>query len=172
MMNAKLAWLAAGVLAGLSLGLNLAGLWPQQPLHAVATHGQDNLAICTAFMDQDVEAVFILDDLTGDLKGSALNVQMRRLNTRYEYNVLHDLPTPSSKNPRYRIVTGVANIRQNVSAGPLAQSVLYVAETTSGQVAVYGVPWVAGRANNAVPAVYPLVLLDKWQYRTVPIRNP
>lgn len=170
--NSKLAWLALGLVVGLSVGLNLAGLWPQVPLHAVATHGQDNFAICTAPMDEDIEGVFILDNLTGDLKGSVMNIQMRRFNTLYEYNVLHDLPTANVKNPHYRIVSGVANIRQNVSAGQMARSVLYVAEVTTGQVVVYGMPWVPGRASSMVPFKGGLIPLDRWQYRTTPIRNP
>jgi hypothetical protein len=171
MKKSKLVWMACGLVAGLILGLNLGGLWPQVPLHATATHGQDNFAICTAPMDQDVEAVFILDDVTGDLKGAALNVQMRRLYTGFEYNVLRDLPAPSSKNPKYRIVSGIANIRQNIQAGPLANSVLYVAEVNSGQMAVYGIPWLSGRANAAMQVKTTLVLLDRWQFRTTPIRN-
>ncbi len=59
MTNSKTAWLAWGVLAGLVVGLNVAGVWPQVPLHAVATHGQDTFAICTP-MDNDVEGVFVL----------------------------------------------------------------------------------------------------------------
>ncbi len=61
-----LAWLGAGLAIGLVIGLNAAGWWPQVPIHAVATHGQENFAICTTPMDEDVEAVFVLDDLTGD----------------------------------------------------------------------------------------------------------
>ena len=166
-----LAWLAAGLAIGLVVGLNAAGLWPQVPLHAVATHGQENFAICTTPMDQDVEAVFVLDDLTGDLKGAALNVQMRRLYTGFEYNVTQDLAASNNKNAHYRIVGGMANIRQNIQAGPLAHSVLYVAEVNSGQMVVYGIPWIAGRAQGAMPVKTTLVVLDRWQFRTTPIRN-
>jgi hypothetical protein len=171
MHDSKWVTLLLGLAIGLVVGLNVAGLWPQVPLHAVATHGQDNFAICTAPMDEDVEAVFVLDDLTGDLKGAALNVQMRRLYTGFEYNVLQDLPTPNTKNPHYRIVSGMANIRQNFQAGPLARSVLYVAEVSSGQLVVYGIPWIAGRAQAAMPVKTTLILLDRWQYRTTPVRN-
>ena len=91
---------------------------------------------------------------------------------RYDYNVTRDLPAANSKNPHYRMVSGVANIRQNIAAGPLAQSVIYVAEVTSGQLVAYGVPWVSGRANGMVPVTSTLVPLDRWQYRTTPVRNP
>ncbi len=119
MANSRTVWLLAGLAAGLVIGLNLAGLWPQVPVHAVATHGQDNFAIATGPLDENVEAVFVLDSLTGDLKAAAMNVQSRRFNTWYEYNVSRDLPVSGSKNAAYRIVTGFTNIRQVPAAGQL-----------------------------------------------------
>jgi hypothetical protein len=172
MRSSRLAWLVVGIAGGLVIGLNVAGIWPQIPLHAVATHGQGNFAICTAPMDEDVEAVFILDDLTGDLKAAAFNVQMRRFNTFYDYNVLRDFPMEGTRQPQFRIVSGVANIRQNVAAGQMARSVIYVAEATSGQIVAYGVPWVPGRAAAMVPFRGTVVPLDRWQYRTTAVRNP
>jgi hypothetical protein len=172
MHNSKITWLLAGAAIGLVVGLNLAGIWPQVPLHAVATHGQDNFAICTAPMDDDVEAIFILDDVTGDLKAACLNIQMRRFNTFFDYNVLGDLPAPQGKGGNYRIVSGVAAIRQNVAAGQMARSVVYVAEISTGQIVAYGVPWVPGRASSLVPFKGTLIPLDKWQFREVAIRNP
>ncbi len=172
MRSSRIAWLLAGIVLGIVIGLNVAGLWPQVPLHAVATHGQDNFAICTAPMDDDIEAIFILDDATGDLKAACLNVQIRRFNTFFEYNVLRDLPATNAKNGRYRIVSGVASIRQNVAAGQLARSVIYVAEISTGQVMAYGIPWVPGRAAALVPFKGTLVPLDRWQFRTTAIRNP
>lgn len=172
MQPSRITWLVAGIATGIVIGLNVAGWWPQVPLHAVATHGQDNFAICTAPMDDDIEAIFILDDATGDLKAACLNVQMRRFKTFFEYNVLGDLPAPNAKNARYRIVSGVANIRQNVAAGQMARSVIYVAEISSGQVMAYGIPWVPGRAASMVPFRGTLIPLDRWQFRTTAIRNP
>jgi hypothetical protein len=172
MRSFRVTWLLVGLAAGLVIGLNVAGLWPQVPLHAVATHGQENFAICTAPMDDDVEAVFILDDVTRDLKAAALNVQMRRFNTFFEYNVLRDLPTSGGKQAHYRIVSGVAAIRQNVAVGQMARSVVYVAEVSTGQLVAYGVPWVPGRASSMVPYKGTIIPLDRWQFRTTAIRNP
>jgi hypothetical protein len=70
------------------------------------------------------------------------------------------------------MVSGVANIRQNVAAGQMARSVVYVAEVTSGQLVAYGAPWVQGRASAMVPFKGTLIPLDRWQYRTTAIRNP
>lgn len=171
MVNSRVAWLLGGLAVGLVVGLNVAGVWPQVPLHAVATHGQDNFAICTAPMDDDVEAVFVLDSVTGDLKAAVLNIQTRRFNTLFEYNVVRDFPGTNVKNPHYRIVSGVANIRQVVTAGQLARSVVYVAEAASGQIVAYGVPWLPGRGSAIVPYKGTLIPLDRWQYRTTAVRD-
>lgn len=171
MSQSRYLWLTLGLAGGLLIGLNVAGVWPQMPLHAVATHGQDNFAICTAPMDADVEGVFVLDSVTGDLKAAVLNVQTRRFNTLFEYNVVHDFPGPNAKNPHYRIVSGVADIRQVITAGQLARAVIYVAEAASGQIVAYGVPWLPGRASAVVPYKGTLIPLDRWQYRTTAVRD-
>jgi hypothetical protein len=170
MANSRLTWTAIGLVVGLVVGLNVTGVWPQIPIHATATHGQDNFAICTGVLDENVEGLFVLDSVTGELKGVAMNIQTRRFNTFFEYNVARDLP-PGSKNPQYRIVTGVTNIRQVVAAGQLARTVVYVAEASSGQVIAYGVPWVTGRHSSPILLREPLVPLDKWQFRTTAIRD-
>jgi hypothetical protein len=170
MANSRITWTLAGLAAGLVVGLNLGGLWPQVPVHATATHGQDNFAICTGVLDENVEGIFVLDSVTGELKAAAMNVQTRRFNTWFEYNVARDLPT-NSKNPQYRIVSGITNIRQVVAAGQLARTVIYVAEATSGQVMAYGVPWVTGRHSSPIPLRETLVPLDRWQFRTTAIRD-
>ncbi|MEX0675718.1 MAG: hypothetical protein WD063_01500 [Pirellulales bacterium] len=171
MANSRIAWLCVGLAAGLIVGLNLAGWWPQVPVHAVATHGQDNFAIATGPLDENVEGIFVLDSVTGDLKAAALNIQTRRFNTWYEYNVSRDLPAAGAKNPQYRLVTGMTNIRQVVAAGQLGRTVVYVAEATSGQVMAYGVPWVTGRHSSPIRLRETLIPLDRWQFRTTAIRE-
>jgi hypothetical protein len=171
MASSRTLWLLTGLAIGLIVGLNVVGVWPQVPVHAVATHGQDNFAIATGPLDENVEAIFVLDSVTGDLKGAAMNVQSRQFNTWYEYNVSRDLPVAGSKNPQYRIVTGFTNIRQVVAAGQLGRTVVYVAEATTGQVAAYGVPWVTGRYTSPIPLRMNLLLLDRWQFRTTPVRD-
>jgi hypothetical protein len=87
MIQARATWLVVGMLFGLVGGLNLAGLWPQIPVHAVATHGQENFAMCTAPMDTDVGGVYLLDFLTGDLKCAVLSEQTGKFNSLFEHNV-------------------------------------------------------------------------------------
>ena len=65
MLKSRATWLAIGLAAGLVIGLNVAGIWPQIPIHASATAGQDNFAMCTGTIDPEVEAVYLLDYVTG-----------------------------------------------------------------------------------------------------------
>lgn len=171
MRRSRSAWLVVGLAIGLIVGLNLSGWWPQVPVHATATHGQDNFAIATGVLDENVEGIFVLDSVTGELKGAAMNIQTRRFNTWFEYNVARDLQASGAKNPQYRMVTGITNIRQVVAAGQLGRTVIYVAEFTSGQVMAYGVPWVTGRHSSPVPLRDAFMPLDRWQFRTTAIRD-
>ena len=60
---------------GLALGLVLSGLWPHTPLHAVSTDRGETYAIATGPVDNEVEAVYFLDFLTGDLGAIVLGRQ-------------------------------------------------------------------------------------------------
>ena len=66
MLQSRWACLGLGIVIGAVVAANLAGLWPQTPVHATATHGQENFAIATGPIGTDVEAVYILDYLTGE----------------------------------------------------------------------------------------------------------
>jgi hypothetical protein len=59
----RLVWLGMGLVGGLIL----CGVWPQTPLHAVATDRSETFAVATGFVDEGIEAVYFLDFLTGDL---------------------------------------------------------------------------------------------------------
>ena len=54
-------------LVTLLIGIGLGGFLPHTPLHAVATDRAETYLIATGLLDADVEAVFFLDCLTGDL---------------------------------------------------------------------------------------------------------
>jgi hypothetical protein len=171
MVQTRWLWLAGGLLGGLIVGLNVAGVWPQMPVHAVATHGEDNFAICTGPVDEDVEAVYMLDFVTGDLRAAVLNIQTGKFNAGFTYKVDADLLKPGTKNPRYLMVTGIANIRrqtQNVTRG---RSIVYVAEVTSGQMAAYAIPWAPSRQSAGAAQSGSFIKLDNITVRTAAIRG-
>ena len=142
--RSRLVWLALGLGIGLVVGLIAVGLWPEQPVHAVATDRYETFAMATGPVDEDVEAVYFLDFLTGDLRAVVLGKQGNKFTAFYTYNVLNDLGVDPSKNPRFLMCTGIASTRRGAARMQPSLSVIYVAEITTGQVAAYAIPWSKG----------------------------
>ena len=127
---------------GLVVGLVLSGFWPNTPLHAVSTDRVDTYAIATGPVDSEVEAVYFLDFLTGDLAALVLGRKPGAWSGFFRTNVSTDLAVDPQKNPKFLMVTGVAGLRR---AGGTRQqpssAVCYVAEVSSGKVAAYAIQW-------------------------------
>ncbi|HEX3999296.1 MAG TPA: hypothetical protein VHX65_12155 [Pirellulales bacterium] len=142
---------------------------------ATATHGNDSVIMCTGEVDIGIEAVYVLDVVTGELKGGVLNIRTGRFMTAYSYsNVAKDLQADSVKNPKYLMVTGEAQSTQGFGGtnGRIGRAVVYIAETNSGWVACYAVPWTPNRATASNPASTSLVLSDRFQFRQGAIVRP
>jgi len=157
----RIAWLAVGLIGGLMIG----GFWPHTPLHAVATDRYDTFAIATGPLDEEVEAVFFLDFLTGELRAAVLGRQ-GAFNAFYEYNnVFGDLGVNPAKNPKFLMVTGMARLQ--ISRQRL-NGVVYVAEITTGKVAAYAVPWSSAARNAGMLVRQPLLPLSVARFRPPP----
>ena len=136
--HSRLLWLGIGLLGGLIL----TGRWPDTPLHAVATDRCETFAMATGPVDDEIEAVYFLDFLTGDLNAVVLGQQGNAFTAFYFYkNVINDLRVDPAKSPNFMMTTGMANLRGMVGAVRPSMSVVYVAEVTSGMVAAYAIPW-------------------------------
>lgn len=121
---------------------------PETALHAVATDAGDTFSIATGPIDDEVEGLFTLDFLTGDLQCLVVNPRTAAWSV-FRYNVLADLGTkPGGKAAQLLMVTGAWSTRA-IGAGATrpADSVVYVADAVSGNVGVYAVPW-----NRSIPA--------------------
>lgn len=191
-----------GLLLVFLAGLVIGRVWPQTPLHAVCTDRVNTFAIATGPVDEDSEAVFFLDFLTGTLKAAVLSRDPRlpQFRARYEANINADLGKTitylnasrgvggSSKkgrttaprgeiqipqNPNYMMVTGMMNFRGDARQGrtPPGRCVVYVAETNTGIVMAYAVPWSAEDASANRPFVGPLLLWTADQFTTALIRS-
>ncbi|RMG04227.1 MAG: hypothetical protein D6741_01295 [Planctomycetota bacterium] len=193
-------WTGRGLLLVLGLMIGWAGgrFWPETPIHAVATDGGENFAIATGPVDENTEAFFFLDFLTGQLRGAVVSNQTRDFQTLYNANVLQDLtsviqmkntqiraanagrrntavqPTPEiqlPKTPHYVMVTGYADLRRG-AAGSVrpGRSVVYVAETNTGIVLAYAVPWSPENHAANRPFAQPLTLWAADQFSSVVLR--
>jgi hypothetical protein len=172
--HARLGFLALGLsggllllAAGLAAGLLLSGLIAPIPMHAVSTDRIDTFAMCTGPLDEGIEGVYTLDFLTGELRGAALSRQNGKFHAFYQGNVNVDLGIDATKNPRYMIVTGVADLVHTGGAriAP-SKGIVYVAEITTGKVAAYFVKWSPAAHVNGTPIREHFILLDTFPMRT------
>ena len=127
---------------GLLAGLVVSGFWPYTPLHAMSTDRTETYAMATGPVDSEVEAVYLLDFLTGDLEAMVLGKQPRTWTGFFKANVAADMGLDPQKNAKYMIVTGMAGLRRAGGSRQQASSaVCYVAEITSGKIVAYAIPW-------------------------------
>ena len=160
-LEGRTAWLLVGVVAGLCL----AYFWPHEPVLATATDRNDKFAIVTAPVEQDgsLEAVFVLDFLTGRLSGAVLNKQGTGFGALYFRNIASDFKIdPEQTSPKYAMVSGRAFLQQRGGA-QWGASTLYVSELASGMVACYRIPYVT--VNRKVAKPVELVPLDNFPFR-------
>jgi hypothetical protein len=132
--------LTVGIILGLVVGLNIKGLWPTVPLHATSTHGLDKFAIATGLVDNGVEALYFLDYLTGDMRAAVINPKTGRFNSFFTRNIAADFGG-AGRSTGYLMVTGFADMPRGANNFQFAQSIVYVADVTTGSVAAYTIPW-------------------------------
>ncbi len=146
---------------GLIAGLAIAFVWPHEHAAAVVGDRNDKFAVVTAAVDATafVEGVFVLDFLTGQLRGSVLNPTAGAFAVLYARNVAQDFNVNPNEPGTYAIVSGRTNMNASGGGQPAA-SCIYVAELTSGKVVAYSFP-AGGRGG----ATLPLTPVDGFQFR-------
>lgn len=164
------AMLGVGIVVGLIIGLNIQGIWPSVPLHASATHGLDKFAIATGLVDDEVEALYFLDYLTGDMRAAVVDPKSGRFNAFFTRNIAADFGG-AGRSTGYLMVTGLANMPRGRADFQYAQSIVYVADVTTGRVATYTIPW-----NSALHAAGrrqfgQFQFLDTAEFRTAFVRD-
>ena len=164
------AYLGVGVVLGLIIGLNLEGLWPTAPLHASATHGIDKFAIATGLVDSGVEALYFLDFLTGDMRAAVINPKTGKFNSFYTRNIAADFGG-AGRNSGYLLVTGSVDMPRGANKFQYAESIVYVAEAGTGQVAAYTIPWNSSLQAAGTTQYGEFVPLDVQQFRTAFVRD-
>ncbi len=150
---------------GIIIGGGFMMMKPHEPLKAASASGNDKFSMATIPITTnmtDTEAVFVLDHLTGILRGGVLNTQTNTFTHTYLRNVALDFQlNPATPEPKYSIVGGPATMRAGGGTLP-ANGVIYVAELTSGGVLAYGFPAPRGRGSK-IPI--PMVQMDGFSFR-------
>jgi hypothetical protein len=163
----------------------IAGLWPDTPLHAVATDRADTFALTTGFVAEDAEAVYYLDSLTGILRAAVLSNRTQGFQAMFETNIHADLASviklksarggtalQMPQNPNYMMVTGMNDIRRTPGQRRRpGLSALYVAEANTGIVLVYVVPWSSEMHSADQPLIDKLQLWAGEQFSSAVIRT-
>lgn len=139
-------------------------------VQATATHGEGNFAIATGPADSGIEAFYFLDFLTGDLRAAVISRRTFKFAALFERNIQADFGVPS-KNPKYLMVTGVADLPRGSGNSQIGSSLIYVAEATTGQVCAYALPFSSSLNNSGKPQRDELRLVAKGSFRTTAVRE-
>ncbi|MFM8172229.1 MAG: hypothetical protein ACKN81_01675 [Pirellulaceae bacterium] len=142
---------------------------PEAFLHAAASHGTTTMAIATGSISEEAEGVFFLDYLSGDLQCWVYNPRTGGFGGKFATNVLAAMP--SSKNPEYLMVTGMAVPRQITGNARPANCIVYVMNVQEGMFAAYGVPWNRTMENAGQPQAGALIPIAGGQIRA-PLAPP
>jgi hypothetical protein len=159
--GAALLLASAGVLSGAVAAIAFAPQAPATvPLHALGSDTGTSMSLATGPIDGNMEGVFFLDFVTGDLRCMVLYPRKPDMvGGVFQTNVIKDLGIEGGKKPAYLMVTGAADfVGKGVSAKP-GGSVVYVLDQNTGAFAGYGLTWDATSATALRPQAGALVRL-------------
>lgn len=161
----KFLWLSLGLVAGLCVAF----LWPHERALAATADRNAQFALITvpvgqqgAGLNDPLEGIFVLDFLTGTLKGAVLSRQTGKFVVNYARSVSEDFGLKRGVEPRYAISTGVAPIAGK-GGMTFASGIIYVGELTSGKIISYSFGW--RETRNPIPLAQPLFPTDFYQFR-------
>ena len=132
-------------------------------VNASTASGNAGFSVATGPIDENVEGLFLLDGLTGDLTCNVVSVFNGKFFARMQRNVLNDLNLDNDKNISLLMVTGSWRFRSQTSQRRPSDSLVYVVDSASGNFAAYAVPWNKLAANKGRQGkhVDEIILLDK-----------
>jgi hypothetical protein len=141
------------------------------PVRALGADSGESYALSTGPVDGESEALYALDFLTGDLYAWVYYPRAGQFLAQYQYNVTADLASEAGKTPSYVMVTGQSDIRGPAGQQAFANSILYIADSNTGKVAAYSIPWDRNLAAQAAPQQGAFVRLGLFQGRKAAIRR-
>lgn len=166
MSRQKLVWLGTGLI----LGLGVAQFWPHEPVSAATADRDEKFGMVTCPMSftDGTEGVFVIDYLTGQLKGGMVNPRIGKFTNFYFRNLAADFNVDPKAQPHYVMVSGNRGQSIASSGNTLSSGTLYVGELTSGKVVAYVFPYRELRAPAPPVQILPA---DVFQFREPVIRD-
>ena len=165
---------AATMVLGIFVGAVVAAAWlgvgQGSLVQATATHGEGNFAIATGPASNAIEAFYFLDFLTGDLRAAVVSRRNGQFTALFERNIQADFGAPS-KNPKYLMVTGAADLPRGSGNSQLGTSLIYIAEAKTGQVCSYALPFNTSLNAAGKPQRDELILVASGSFRTTAVRD-
>jgi len=158
---------AAGVFIG--RGRSQASIIPglaDLHLKASASHGSDTFAIATGPIDDDVEGLFTLDFLTGDLNCYVINPRNAAIGGWFNANVANVLKVEKGKKPNYLMATGTIQVAGTAGGQRPASSLCYVVDANTGDAVAFTFPWVKAATAIGAPQSTPMRPLGPWKTRS------
>jgi len=140
-------------------------------LQAMASHGSDSFAIATGPVDEEVEGLYTLDFLTGDLQCFVINPRTLKVGGWFKINVAKELPPEGSKKPHYLLATGRFVAPAGANNQRPAGCICYVVDANSGNVVAYTFPWNRSALNQGETQATEMRSLGKWKSRSVNLRD-
>lgn len=153
------------LLLGLVAVLGIAALWPHEQIKASATDRDAQFAMATCAVNAvgNQEGIFVLDFLTGSLKGGILGTD-----GQFQHFFYRDLPQDFKLDPKkqahYCMITGGHQLSVQNAAVPPAPSIIYIGELTTGRIIAYGFGYRDGVSEARPVALTPIA--------TFPFRQP
>lgn len=158
-------WLAVGMVAGMAL----AAIWPHEPALATNSDRDQEFALLTvpvgssaAGITDPLDGVFVLDFLTGQLKGAVLNRAAAAFTSFYYIDLTKEFGIEPGQSARYAIASGYGQIN-NRSGVTFASGTIYIGEYTTGKILAYSFPWKEGVTRPGPPL--PLARIAAFPFR-------
>lgn len=142
---------------------------PANLLHAESAVVSESFGVATGRIDADVEGLYTLDFLTGELQCAVMSHRSARFAGVFRTNVVKDIGI--GQNAKYVIVTGQLSLPRGANLVRAADSVVYVLDANTGNFAAYAVPWRREFANAGRNQAGELILLDVGKARNAQIRE-
>jgi hypothetical protein len=145
--------------------------FPETVLRASSAHSGETFAMATGRIDEEVEGLFTLDYLTGDLQCWVYYPNMMRFGGAFKHNVIAELGVLQGKKPNYAMVIGEASFPRGTGISSPASSIVYVADANTGNVAAYTILWNRTAARSGANQVGGFHVLGTGKGRTFELRE-